>query len=212
VLNASRPETEANFLSLASNLRETETRPPMSTLKQSQLMFRLFTDADQERWEPMRFVSSLFRATRRSRSYIIVHSLLSPLIFLSLYIFLSCFSQIAIFSILLLRSPAHLNAISTLYLQQHHHPLTRLVTGEFSGHVKNALLYVVEAAEKGPEARDAHLLEAAMKGMGSESSVFVFALFSISNAISATDSPLLLLPYGLFFFSVRETYQPKTND
>ncbi|KAL7413054.1 hypothetical protein BDY24DRAFT_390471 [Mrakia frigida] len=76
--------------------------------------------------------------------------------------------EIAIFSILLLRSPAHLNAISTLYLQQHHHPLTRLVTGEFSGHVKSALLYVAEAAEKGPEARDAHLLEAAMKGMGTK--------------------------------------------
>ena len=95
--------------------------------------------------------------------------------------FLSQFHQIAIFSILLLRSPAHLNAISTLYLQQHHHPLTRLVTGEFSGHVKNALLYVVEAAEKGPEARDAHLLEAAMKGMGSKST------FSSAHFLSLLD-------------------------
>lgn len=34
--------------------------------------------------------------------------------------------------------------------------------------MKNALLYVVTAAEKGAEARDAEMMEAAMAGMGTK--------------------------------------------
>lgn len=78
--------------------------------------------------------------------------------------------QIALASILITRSPAHLAAVSQAYHSRHGKTLSQAIDSEFGGHMKDALLYVAEAAERDGQGveRDAIMLERAMAGMGTK--------------------------------------------
>jgi len=70
-------------------------------------------------------------------------------------------------SIMTNRSNAQLRAISIAYQQRYQRSLTNTLKSEFSGHMQDALLYILSVAED-PAKHDADLLEESMKGMGTK--------------------------------------------
>ncbi|CDR87406.1 related to annexin XIV [Sporisorium scitamineum] len=78
--------------------------------------------------------------------------------------------EIAICGILVQRSGPHLAAVAQAYQHHHKRPLSKMIDSEFSGHMKNALRYIVDGAEQDGQGitRDARLLEDSMKGMGTK--------------------------------------------
>ncbi|KAF7440240.1 hypothetical protein PC9H_000584 [Pleurotus ostreatus] len=68
------------------------------------------------------------------------------------------------------RSGPHLAAISAAYHAKHKMTLTRAIKKEFSGHMKDALLYIAEGAKRDGRGvwRDAKLLERSMAGLGTK--------------------------------------------
>lgn len=73
--------------------------------------------------------------------------------------------QIAVCSILTSRSDSQIRAIAQAYKQRYHRSLDENIKKEFSGHMEDALLFIVRAAED-PAKHDADLLEDAMRGLG----------------------------------------------
>ncbi|KAF5367590.1 hypothetical protein D9757_010641 [Collybiopsis confluens] len=82
--------------------------------------------------------------------------------------------EVAFCNIIVNRTTPHLTALWEAYQRQHGKTLSRVIKSEFSGHMKNTLLYIVTAANpkrinEGPGVwRDVKLLEATMKGMGTK--------------------------------------------
>lgn len=75
--------------------------------------------------------------------------------------------EMTVCSIMTNRSNAQLRAISIAYHQRYQRSLAHTLKSEFSGHMQDALLYILSAAED-PAKHDADLLEEAMKGMGTK--------------------------------------------
>lgn len=80
--------------------------------------------------------------------------------------------QVSVCSILSQRSDGQIRAISLGYQQKYHRALGTVIKGKFSGHMEDALIFMLEAAEDRAK-HDAHQLEAAMKGMGTKDSLLV---------------------------------------
>ena len=78
--------------------------------------------------------------------------------------------EIGICGILLQRSDPHLRALAQAYASRYKRTLSQAMSSEFSGHMKDALIYVARYAEADGQGvqRDAELLEAAMSGMGTK--------------------------------------------
>lgn len=76
------------------------------------------------------------------------------------------------------RSTAHLQALSQAYQHQHRKTLADVVRSEFSGHMKDGLLYIANTALPGPlgVSRDAHLLEESMAGMGTKDERLIYRI------------------------------------
>lgn len=64
-------------------------------------------------------------------------------------------------------SDGQLRAISQTYLNRYRRPLTEVIKKEFSGHMEDALLFMLRSAEDRAH-HDADLFEEAMKGMGTK--------------------------------------------
>lgn len=75
--------------------------------------------------------------------------------------------QIAVCAILSARSNGQLRAISHAYKAKFHRPLDQVLKSELSGHMEDALIYMLRAAED-PAKHDADLLEESMKGAGTK--------------------------------------------
>ena len=75
--------------------------------------------------------------------------------------------EMTVCSILTNRSNAQIRAISTSYHQRYQRSLAHTLQSEFSGHMQDALLYILSACED-PAKHDADLLEESMKGMGTK--------------------------------------------
>ena len=75
--------------------------------------------------------------------------------------------EILISGIIFSRSDNHLRAVAQTYQQLHRKTLPETIRAEFSGHMKEALLHALDGAVD-RAARDAHLLEASMAGMGTK--------------------------------------------
>lgn len=86
--------------------------------------------------------------------------------------------EIGVCGILLSRSDAHLQAIAQAFPQRHKKSLSQMVEGEFSGHMKSGLLYLVKAYENDGQgiARDVEYLEDAMSGMGTKDERLIYRL------------------------------------
>ncbi|KAL7417105.1 hypothetical protein BDY24DRAFT_426420 [Mrakia frigida] len=78
--------------------------------------------------------------------------------------------EIKLASVLITRSPPHLAAVSREYHSKHGKSLSQAIDSEFGGHMKDALLYIAEAAERDGQGvdRDAIMIERAMAGMGTK--------------------------------------------
>ncbi|KAN0060017.1 hypothetical protein ACQY0O_007990 [Thecaphora frezii] len=84
--------------------------------------------------------------------------------------------EIKICGILCQRSQPHLAAIAQGYARQYKRPLSKMINTEFSGHMEDALRYIVDGAEgdgRGLE-RDARLLEDSMKGFGTKDERLIY--------------------------------------
>ncbi|GAC93705.1 hypothetical protein PHSY_001270 [Pseudozyma hubeiensis SY62] len=84
--------------------------------------------------------------------------------------------EIAICGILIQRSTPHLAAVAQAYQQRHRKSLSSMINSEFSGHMQDALRYIVDGAEHDGQGitRDARLLEDSMKGMGTKDERLVY--------------------------------------
>ncbi|PWY98369.1 Annexin [Testicularia cyperi] len=84
--------------------------------------------------------------------------------------------EIAICGILIQRSSPHLAAVAQSYQRHHRKSLSSMIDSEFSGHMRDALRYIVDGAENDGTgiARDARLLEDSMKGMGTKDERLVY--------------------------------------
>jgi annexin A7/11 len=80
--------------------------------------------------------------------------------------------QVAVCAILTQRSDGQLRAISQAYRQKYHRELAEVLKSNFSGHMEDALLYILLNAEDRAK-HDAQLLEAAMSGMGTKDDLLV---------------------------------------
>nr|POF06959.1 isoform 2 of annexin a7 [Quercus suber] len=80
--------------------------------------------------------------------------------------------QLTVCSIISSRSNGQLRAISHAYKQKYHRSLEENVKKEFSGHMEDALLFMIRSAED-PAKHDADLLEDAMKGLGTKDAALV---------------------------------------
>lgn len=72
-------------------------------------------------------------------------------------------------------SDAHLRAVAAEYQRQHGAELTKLIRREFSGHMHDALLYIINGALN-KVARDVELLEDSMKGFGTRDDLLITRL------------------------------------
>lgn len=84
--------------------------------------------------------------------------------------------EIATCGVLLQRSTPHLQAVARTFEQKRKSKLSKAVGSEFSGHMKDALLFIVEGVEgdgTGIE-RDAKLIEESMKGMGTKDERLIY--------------------------------------
>ncbi|PWN53434.1 Annexin [Violaceomyces palustris] len=83
--------------------------------------------------------------------------------------------EIAICGILVQRSTPHLQAVAAGY-QRQHGKLSKMINSEFSGHMEDALRFIVDGVEadgRGVE-RDARLIEDSMKGMGTKDERLIY--------------------------------------
>lgn len=67
--------------------------------------------------------------------------------------------EITILSVLITRSFAHLAALAPAYQQATGRPLSSMISSEFSGHMKDGLLFIARGMERGREVRAAEMLE-----------------------------------------------------
>jgi annexin A7/11 len=80
--------------------------------------------------------------------------------------------QMTVCSILTARSNGQNRAIAQQYQQKYHKSLEDVIKREFSGHMEDALLYIVRRAED-PAKHDADLLEECMRGAGTKDDALV---------------------------------------
>jgi annexin A7/11 len=80
--------------------------------------------------------------------------------------------ELQVCSIISHRSDGQLRAIAQMYQQKYSTTLQKIIEREFSGHMKEALLLMVNRATD-PAMTEAELLEAAMKGMGTKDNLLV---------------------------------------
>ncbi|KAK5108130.1 hypothetical protein LTR62_008784 [Meristemomyces frigidus] len=80
--------------------------------------------------------------------------------------------QLIVCQILSSRSNGQIRAIALQYEQQYRRPLAQVLKSEFSGHMEQALIYMVTAAED-PAKHDADLLEDAMRGLGTNDAALI---------------------------------------
>ena len=86
--------------------------------------------------------------------------------------------QVAVCTVIAHRSNGQLRAISQAYHQKYHKKLTDVIKKEFSGHMEQALVYMVAKAED-PAKHDADILEDSMAGMGTKDTALVRRLIMI---------------------------------
>ncbi|KAK4685320.1 hypothetical protein P7C73_g4829, partial [Tremellales sp. Uapishka_1] len=86
--------------------------------------------------------------------------------------------EIAICGILCSRSNEHLAAIAHQFPSRHRVTLSHMIASEFSGHMKDALLYIAEGVEADGTGvtRDAKMLEHAMAGAGTKDERLVYRI------------------------------------
>ncbi|WWD20122.1 hypothetical protein CI109_104598 [Kwoniella shandongensis] len=86
--------------------------------------------------------------------------------------------EIAICGILLSRSEAHLQAIAQAFPQRHRVSLSQMIQSEFSGHMRDGLYHIARGAEGDGRGvvRDAELLEAAMRGVGTKDERMIYRI------------------------------------
>lgn len=80
--------------------------------------------------------------------------------------------QVSVCAVLAQRSDGQLRAISQAYRQKYHRGLEEVLRKNFSGHMEDALLFMLLAAEDRAK-HDAQLLEDAMKGLGTKDDLLV---------------------------------------
>ncbi|KAK4544677.1 hypothetical protein LTR36_003926 [Oleoguttula mirabilis] len=80
--------------------------------------------------------------------------------------------QLIVCSILSSRSNGQLRAIAQAYKLRYHRTLEEVIKKEFSGHMEEALRYMVTAAED-PAKHDADLFEDAMRGLGTNDQALI---------------------------------------
>lgn len=80
--------------------------------------------------------------------------------------------QMTVCSILTSRSNGQIRAIVQAYQAKYHRSLQSVIKSEFSGHMQDALLFIIGAAAD-PAKNDADLLEASMAGLGTKDQALV---------------------------------------
>ncbi|GAB7362778.1 hypothetical protein MBLNU230_g3082t1 [Neophaeotheca triangularis] len=80
--------------------------------------------------------------------------------------------QVTVCSILTSRSDGQIRAISQAYGQKYQKPLDQVLKSEFSGHMEDALLFILHDAEDRAK-HDAQMLEESMKGAGTKDEMLV---------------------------------------
>ncbi|KAJ8522392.1 hypothetical protein ONZ45_g1041 [Pleurotus djamor] len=87
-------------------------------------------------------------------------------------------NEIIFCEILANRSGPHLTALSNAYHVKYKMTLTRAIKKEFSGHMRDALLYIAEGAKRDGRGvwRDAKLMEKAMAGLGTKDERLVWRI------------------------------------
>lgn len=80
--------------------------------------------------------------------------------------------QMTVCSILTSRSNGQIRAIVQAYQAKYHRSLQSVIKAEFSGHMQDALLFIIGAAAD-PAKNDADLLEASMAGLGTKDQALV---------------------------------------
>ena len=86
--------------------------------------------------------------------------------------------QLTVCSIFAERSDGQLRAISHQYKQTYRITLEECIRREFTGHMQDALLYMLHTAED-PAKHDADLLQDAMRGMGTKDSALIRQIVKI---------------------------------
>lgn len=86
--------------------------------------------------------------------------------------------QLPVCSILTHRSRGQIRAIAQAYKAKYHRSLPTVIKSEFSGHMQEALLYIVHGGED-PAKHDADLLEEAMAGAGTKDVALVRRIVAI---------------------------------
>ena len=80
--------------------------------------------------------------------------------------------QVAVCQVMSSRSNGQIRAIGLAYKQRFHRSLDEIIKKEFSGHMEDALLFMLHAGED-PAKHDADLLEDSMRGMGTKDEALV---------------------------------------
>ena len=86
--------------------------------------------------------------------------------------------QIAVCQVMTSRSTGQLRAISQAYQHKFHRSLGEVIKKEFSGHMEEALIYILSKAED-PAKHDADLLEDCMRGAGTKDTALVRRIVAI---------------------------------
>lgn len=86
--------------------------------------------------------------------------------------------ELAVCSVFTRSSDAHLRAVASEYQRNYSIEITRMIRKEFSGHMQDALLYIMDGALNKP-ARDAKLLEESMKGLGTKDNLLITRLVRV---------------------------------
>jgi len=86
--------------------------------------------------------------------------------------------QMTVCAILTARSPGQVRAIAQAYRNFYHRPLDEVIRKEFSGHMEQALVFIVDAAMD-PAKHDADQLEAAMRGMGTNDAALIRRIVAV---------------------------------
>ncbi|WWC93016.1 uncharacterized protein L201_007980 [Kwoniella dendrophila CBS 6074] len=86
--------------------------------------------------------------------------------------------EIGVCGILISRSDAHLQAIAQAFPQRHRVTLSQMVQNEFSGHMRDGLVYIAKGAENDGQGvvRDAEMLHAAMAGLGTKDERMIYRI------------------------------------
>lgn len=80
--------------------------------------------------------------------------------------------ELAVCAVLTSRSDGQLRAISQTYFDRYRKPLIEVVRKEFSGHMQDALLFILRHVED-PAHHDADLFEEAMRGAGTKDAMLI---------------------------------------